>query len=137
MGVEPMKTIRQIAEEIGVTRQAIYYKIKNMPLSNSLQPFLSKENGILTVSSVGEKLIKQAFFNNTADKKLSKVYTSVGSEIINIFQEQLTAKDQQILELTAIIKSQTKSPSKNPKRKRITSKTGAPLERLLEHGKGV
>lgn len=56
-----MKTIQEIAEEIGVTRQAVYYRIKRPPLSNALKSLVSKENGILTVSFDGENLIKQAF----------------------------------------------------------------------------
>lgn len=36
-----MKTIRQIADEIGVSKQAVFKKIKHEPLSTSLQGKIS------------------------------------------------------------------------------------------------
>ncbi len=57
-----MKTIRQIADEIGVSKQAVFKKIKQEPLSTSLQRFISTAvDGRLMVEVDGEKLIKQAF----------------------------------------------------------------------------
>lgn len=56
-----MKTIRQIADELGVSKQAVFKKIKNEPLSTSLQGLMETVDGRLTVSVDGEKLIKQAF----------------------------------------------------------------------------
>ena len=56
-----MKTIRQIADELGVSKQAVFKKIKNEPLSTSLQGLMGMVDGRLTVSVDGEKLIKQAF----------------------------------------------------------------------------
>lgn len=58
------KTIKEIAEEIGVSKQAIFKKMKREPLSTSLQGFTSTVDGRLTVSVDGEKLIKQAFFKD-------------------------------------------------------------------------
>lgn len=58
------KTIKEIAEEIGVSKQAVFKKIKRQPLSTSLQGLMSTVDGRLTVSVGGEKLIKQAFFKN-------------------------------------------------------------------------
>ena len=56
-----MKTIRQIADEIGVSKQAVFKKIKREPLSTSLQGFTATVDGRLMVEVDGEKLIKQAF----------------------------------------------------------------------------
>jgi len=58
-----MKTIKQIASEIGVSKQAIFYRIKRPPLSNTLKTLISNTNGVLMVSLDGECLIKQAFSN--------------------------------------------------------------------------
>lgn len=58
------KTIKQIAEEIGVSKQAVFKKIKRQPLSTSLQGLTSTVDGRLTVSVDGERLIKQAFLQN-------------------------------------------------------------------------
>lgn len=57
------KSIKQIADEIGVSKQAIFKKIKREPLSTSLQQFISTVDGRLMVSVDGEKIIKQAFYS--------------------------------------------------------------------------
>lgn len=56
------KTIKEIAEEIGVSKQAVFKKIKREPLSTSLQGLTTTVDGRLMVEVDGEKLIKQAFF---------------------------------------------------------------------------
>ena len=69
-----MKTIRQIADEIGVSKQAIFKKIKREPLSTSLQGFTVTVDGRLMVGVDGEKLIKQAFSGikpSTTDNQLT------------------------------------------------------------------
>jgi predicted transcriptional regulator len=60
------KTIKQIADEIGVTKQAIFKKIKSEPLSTGLQQFTQKVNGVVYISVDGEKLVKQAFVKKEA-----------------------------------------------------------------------
>ena len=42
-----MKTIRQIADEIGVSKQAVFKKIKREPLSTSLQGLTATVDGRL------------------------------------------------------------------------------------------
>lgn len=44
-----MKTIREIVDEIGVSKQAVFKKIKREPLSTSLQGLTSTVDGRLTV----------------------------------------------------------------------------------------
>ena len=56
-----IKTIREIAEEIGVSKQAVFKKINRQPLSTELMGLTSTVDGRLMVSVDGEKLIKQAF----------------------------------------------------------------------------
>ena len=60
-----MKTISQIAKEIGVSRQAVYKKIKKEPLSTSLQQFTVNKNNIVYIDVEGVKLIKSVFSKNT------------------------------------------------------------------------
>lgn len=55
------KTIKEIAEEIGVSKQAVFKKIKQVPLSTEIEKFISTVNGKKLVSVDGEILIKQAF----------------------------------------------------------------------------
>ena len=69
-----MTTIRQIADEIGVSKQAVFKKIKREPLSTSLQGLTATVDGRLMVEVDGEKLIKQAFSEiapSTTDNQLT------------------------------------------------------------------
>lgn len=115
-----MKTIRQIADEIGVSKQAVFKKIKREPLSTSLQGLMATVDGRLMVQVDGEKLIKQAFSEiipSTTDNQLmdavdSLVDTpstkneektaeadgviSVLQATIDTLQGQLEVKDRQI-----------------------------------------
>ena len=108
-----MKTIKQIADEIGVSKQAVFYRIKRPPLSNTLQSLTTKLDGVLMVDFDGEILIKQAFSENTVkdfgDKEPSKENGyfdgSFDGEIIRLLQnnvallqEQLRVKDGQLAE---------------------------------------
>jgi len=112
-----VKTIKQIADEIGVSKQAIFYRMKRPPLSNTLRSLTTKLDGILMVSFDGEKLIKQAFSENTVkdfgDKEPSKengafdgsLDGSLDGEIVRLLQdnvallqEQLRVKDGQLAE---------------------------------------
>lgn len=51
------KTVSEIAREIGISRQALYKRIKSEPLLTDLQPFTNKIDGILYISADGEDLI--------------------------------------------------------------------------------
>ena len=79
------KTIRQIANEIGVTRQAVYQKIKsNKSAVKCLQLYTFTVDSTKYYTSDGEKLIKSLFSDKQAvnkDVKLStnSVYTPVNS----------------------------------------------------------
>ena len=114
-----MKTIRQIADEIGVSKQAVFKKIKREPLSTSLQGLTATVDGRLMVEVDGEKLIKQAFSEiapSTTDNQLTVVdglvdgastpnaektaevdgVISVLQSTIDTLQGQLEVKDRQI-----------------------------------------
>ena len=68
------KTVKQIADELGVSKQAVHQKRKSKELSIALQPFTSTVNGVIYISVEGENLIKQAFLKNDRkqiDGKLS------------------------------------------------------------------
>ncbi len=58
------KTIKQIADELGVTKQAVHQKRKSKELSTALQPFTTTVDGVVYISVDGENLIKQAFLKN-------------------------------------------------------------------------
>lgn len=112
------KTVSEIAREIGISRQALYKRIKAEPLSTSLQSFTSKVDGILYISADGEKLIVSACcssrreqchvnHNDNVDSKVdSGVDTKVdsGQELllnqmaseIDFLRKQIDVKDRQL-----------------------------------------
>jgi hypothetical protein len=119
-----MKTIRQLANEIGVSKQAVHQKIKKEPLSTSLHQLTSTVDGVVYIDDHGEVLIMQAFNkwpptpvdgvdinepsttinkSSIADSSL----TAVDAQIISILQEQLNVKDKQLYELNARLKETT------------------------------
>ena len=97
-----MKTIRQIADEIGVSKQAVFKKIKREPLSTSLQGLTATVDGRLMVEVDGEKLIKQAFSeiipSTKNEEKTAEVdgVVSVLQATIDTLQGQLEVKDRQL-----------------------------------------
>ena len=111
------KTVKEIAEEIGVSKQAVFKKMKREPLSTSLQGLTTTVDGRLMVSVDGEKLIKQAFSRcepSTTDNQLMEEIDGLStkkkenkSEVAgqNCFYEilkmELQAKNEQIAALQA------------------------------------
>lgn len=59
--MEHGKTIRQIAEELGVSKQAVHQKRKGKALATALQAFTTTVDGTVYISPEGEALLKQAF----------------------------------------------------------------------------
>jgi hypothetical protein len=118
-----MKTVAEIAAEIGVSKQAIFYRIRKPPLSNALRSLTTKTSNCLTINNDGVTLIKQAFEIEIVkenvkrtSKESSNKNTSFDGELIEILkenitvlQEQLKIKDKQIEELTATVKIQAES----------------------------
>ena len=121
-----MKTIKQIADEIGVSKTAIFKKIKQEPLQTLLENELTVNGNTVYVSEKGMSIIKSSFFQNktqTENQKNSQtefsknrkqsetneVVYDILKETISTLQKQLDAKDLQIQELTAIVKEQAQS----------------------------
>ena len=92
------KSVSEIAQELGVTRQAVYQRVKK--LSSSLQPFTVKLDNKTLYTLQGQKLIKQAFSSSESVKQTvnvdSKQVSSVDSKLIDTLTAQLEAKDRQI-----------------------------------------
>ncbi len=111
------KTIKQIADELGVSKQAITYRLKQLEATKENGVLATKENGILVVSLVGETLIKSAFSENNrqtfVDKEPPKDHQTFDSEIIDMLREtnetlrnQLKIKDTQIAEMQKLLDQQ-------------------------------
>ena len=108
-----MKTIRQIADEIGVSKQAVYKRYKGK-LYTVCAPYAHTEQGGLYLSEQAETIIKQDFFK---DDRSNGAYTDTHTECsigavpeqsyetdvvavlqatIDTLQGQLEVKDRQI-----------------------------------------
>lgn len=114
-----MKTIKQIADEIGVSKTAVRKKIENLGLQSSLR----KNGNQFAIDEEQERLIKSAFLQNetqteNANLVCDKSETSLQlvSDLVSTLQEQLREKDRQlekqqqsIKELTAALENTTAS----------------------------
>ena len=65
---EKLKTIKELADEIGVSKQAVWQKIKKES-SIDLRQFTSKKGNTVYVDVDGQKVIKSAFFKKSSTKK--------------------------------------------------------------------
>ena len=80
------KTIRQIADEIGVTRQAVYQKIKsNKSVVKRLQLYTFTVDSTKYYTSDGEKLIKSLFSDKQAVNNGVKLSTDSVYPPVNDF----------------------------------------------------
>ena len=109
-----MKTIRQIADEIGVSKQAVYKRYKGK-LHTVCAPYAHTEQGVLYLSEQAETLIKQDFLKDDrsngahTERPIGAVpeqsqeagVVAVLQATIDMLQGQLAVKDRQIEELNA------------------------------------
>lgn len=120
------KTIKQIADELGVSKQAVTKCIDNLGLRSTL----TKNGNFFVVGDSQEKAIKQAFLahqtaNQNANQNANQTPTELAAVIsvlqttidtlqgqlatkdeqIRTLQGQLTAKDEQIGQITAAMES--------------------------------
>lgn len=109
-----MKTIKQIADELGVSKTAVRKKIENLGLQSSLR----KNGNQFAIDEMQEKLIKHAFSGNETETKngnQSQTANHEVSDLVSVLQtsidvlkaeleaknEQLREKDRQISEMQA------------------------------------
>lgn len=104
-----MKTIKQIADELGVSKTAVRKKIENLGLSEKVQT----NGNRIEVDERQERLIKSAF-----SKKETKNANEVSeksetlrllSSMVSTLQEQLQEKDRQIERLQIELENAQKS----------------------------
>ena len=100
-----MKTIRQIADEIGVSKTAVNKQIANLGLRSGLR----KNGNQFAIDEHQEALIKQAFSEKSQTEIENQTQTEnheVGDLVcvlqatIDMLQGQLEVKDRQIAKLT-------------------------------------
>lgn len=107
------KTIKQIADELGVSKQAVYKRYKGK-LHTVVAPYAHTEQGVLYLSDQGETLIKQDFLQDdrsngahtdthtersiraVPDQSKETDVVAVLQASIDALQGQLEVKDRQI-----------------------------------------
>lgn len=114
-----MKTIKQIADELGVSKQSVYKRYRGK-LYTEVYPYTHTENGTVYISEQGENIIKQDFLkdntvssgvdtehiqeHNGADMEyIPKSIIDTLNKTIELLQNQLSEKDTHIAELTKLL----------------------------------
>jgi len=62
-----MKTIKQIADEIGVSKQALQKRMAREPFFTVLKPYIKIENGTKYINQTGLSYIKSIYSKNASD----------------------------------------------------------------------
>ena len=81
-----MKTIRQIADELGVSKQAVYKRFKGK-LHTVCAPYAHTEQGVLYLEEQGETLIKQDFLQ---DDRSIGAHTDTHAEAVNVSRQAVS-----------------------------------------------
>ena len=96
-----MKTMKQIADELGIPKQQVYRYIKKHRISETTQ-----ENGTLMYDRTAEMLIKRGF-EYVSESAEPNHHASNEAVLIGMLQKELDAKNRQIDDLTtALVLSQ-------------------------------
>lgn len=88
------KTIKQIACEVGVTKQAVFKKIDNLGLRDKL----TKNGNQFAVDDDTEALIKQGFSENDR-QPVDDNQTSTVDALVDMLRKELDSKNKQISDL--------------------------------------
>lgn len=92
------KTIKQIADELEVSKTAIRKKIDNLGLHESLQ----KNGNRILINEVNEKLIKSAF-SRSKTKTSSQTSEETVSSLVSMLKVEIEAKNKQIAKLQQLL----------------------------------
>lgn len=100
-----MKTIRQLSSEIGISKEAIYKKLKYQ-LKNELENHITKLDGVTHIDGEGERLIIQSLRMERQEALQGVLeiepYDNVSGapeptrELITTLTEQIKTKDEQL-----------------------------------------
>lgn len=90
-----MKTVAQIAAEIGVSKQAIHKKIKQEPLSTSLRGLTTTKGNTLYIEVDGENLIKSAFDKDKPTTTTTTAVDDITAQFIASLQGQIATLTEQ------------------------------------------
>lgn len=114
------KTIKQLADEIGVSKQALYKRIKREPLHTKIHTYLRIKGQTTYIDIHGQNIIKSVIKEDNCIQKTNtnpnkELHThiqpdTVGMQsIMDLLSKQLEEKDNQILKLNDRLEEQLKS----------------------------
>jgi predicted transcriptional regulator len=89
-----MKTIRQIADELGVSKQAVQQRLRKEPLTSACRQHTTRNGNTIYIENQGVELIKASFSTSVADK----LSATNDKQLVDFFKEQLREKDRQLAE---------------------------------------
>ncbi|MDR1755151.1 MAG: TetR/AcrR family transcriptional regulator [Eubacterium sp.] len=138
-----MKTILQIAKEIGVSKQAVYKRYKGK-LYTEVCPYVHTERGTTYILEQGEEIIKADFLSGENGESVSvgahteriqdihteHIQDTHTDTLIQMLKNELELKNKQIEELTATIRIQAESI--NADRRNALAET---MENIIDSGK--
>lgn len=94
------KTIKQIADELGVSKQAVQKRLSREPLLTEIQPYIKVVGGIKYIGADGEILIKSAFLKKQRQHVDSDKNGKVHSDVYNfgiyktLYEEEKTKNER-------------------------------------------
>ena len=130
------KTIKELAEEIGVSKTAISKKVTE----TQKKKWFTKIGNQFVISEEGQKVIKSMFISDKKNQSQTDKQTSFRNNENQVYdsyfyQEQLLAKDKQIDMLQKLLKEQQNLLDQQ---QRLTLQTNKQIEQLqLESNKKV
>ena len=99
-----MKTIREIANEIGVDKQKVYRFIKQNHINEAHREALQR-SGVKYYDEAAEMLIKQGFLGENASSEAhhevhqNRINEAAFDAVVEMLQKELEIKNEQIREL--------------------------------------
>lgn len=104
-----MKTIKQLADELGVSKTAV----RNYMDADFRAKYTEKDDkGVITITPDGCKVIAENLAKPSETDRKGFVETelvTIPRSVLAAFERQLEEKDRQIADLTAAVKSQAQS----------------------------
>lgn len=94
------KTIKEIADELGVDKQRVYRYIKKNRISEVRHDVLQK-NGVKQYDEAAEMLIKQGFVGEIVSNEVHQnhINEAVSETLIDMLKKELEIKNEQIRDL--------------------------------------
>lgn len=93
---ENLKTIKELADELGVSKQTIRNKIDKDFREKFVQTIKIKGNNTLVINNAGYSLLKKTLQNDTVQTAKTLQNDTAQTKLICFLEEQLDKKEQQL-----------------------------------------